>query len=323
MIRRALAGVSILLSLVLGIVYALRPDAWAAVTVLPAWVWAAPGLGLAALAWRAGRWAGVSALCWLLFLLVHSEEVRSLRRPRAWDATVSPAPGALRVVTLNCAGGDAAAAGEVAAVHPDVVLLQESPGEREVVTLARRLFGAAGGVVCGPDATILARGTVRDTGPRPVSPGFVQARVTLAGGRELEVVSLRLTPATVRYDLWSPSCWREQMANRQVRQAELSTVAARISVVPGGTPLIVGGDFNAPAGDAIFRVFRPRLRDAWREGGTGWGNTILGDAPFHRIDQIWIDAGFAPRSVAARRTRRSDHRMVVADLAFRRTTNDQ
>jgi hypothetical protein len=77
MIRRGLAGTSIGLCLVLGVVYAVRPDAWAAVTIAPAWVWAAPGLLLAAFAWRARRWAGAAGLLWLLFLVLHAEEVRS------------------------------------------------------------------------------------------------------------------------------------------------------------------------------------------------------------------------------------------------------
>ena len=52
--------------------------------------------------------------------------------------------------------------------------------------------------------------------------------------------------------------------------------------------MILGGDFNAPQGDAAFRPLAPRLRDAFRDGGQGWGNTITNDTPFLRIDQVWV-----------------------------------
>ncbi len=79
-------------------------------------------------------------------------------------------------------------------------------------------------------------------------------------------------------------------------------------------PLLVGGDFNAPAGDAIYRLLRPRLRDAFAVAGRGWGNTALNDIPVSRIDQVWASDAFRPTAVTARRTAYSDHRMVVADL---------
>ena len=78
--------------------------------------------------------------------------------------------------------------------------------------------------------------------------------------------------------------------------------------------MIVGGDFNAPQGDAVFRLLRPKLHDAFAEGGRGWGNTILNDVPVLRIDQFWVSETFRSDSVVARGTRNSDHRMVICDL---------
>jgi endonuclease/exonuclease/phosphatase (EEP) superfamily protein YafD len=84
--------------------------------------------------------------------------------------------------------------------------------------------------------------------------------------------------------------------------------------VRGSVPLIVGGDFNAPAGDAVFRLLRPRLRDAFAEAGCGWGNTIINDFPFARIDQIWIGRHWQAIAVQAQPSAHSDHRIVIADL---------
>jgi endonuclease/exonuclease/phosphatase (EEP) superfamily protein YafD len=318
----ALTGIasSCVLCAALFLCYGLRPDAGAAVTLWPAWVWPAPGLLLAALGWRRSRRVVAAvALLWVAFVAVFAEEPRSLLRVRPW-----PAPGweearrrgeALRVVSLNCAGGSADAAAELEEYDPDLVLLQEAPRRDEVETLARRLFGEKAGVAWGLDTAILARGRVKAAPvSRPLRGTITQAHVALASGIAADVISLRLLPPTVRLDLWSPGCWREQAANRRTRVEQVRAVAREIDALPHLGPQIVGGDFNAPAGDRIYRLLPPRLRDTFREGGTGWGNTALNDVPISRIDQVWTSDHFRPLVVVARKTRDSDHRMVLCDL---------
>ncbi|MBI4474447.1 MAG: hypothetical protein HY646_17385 [Acidobacteria bacterium] len=80
---------------------------------------------------------------------------------------------------------------------------------------------------------------------------------------------------------------------------------------------MVGGDFNAAAGDASDRDLQPDLHDAFAEAGRGWGNTLLNDLPVVRIDQIWVSRHFRAVNVRAYRTRYSDHRAVVCDLDWR------
>jgi vancomycin resistance protein VanJ len=316
-----LLGLSVALCLAASLCYALRPDACAAVTVLPSWVWPLPGLLLAGLGGsRTGkRPAAAVGVLWLLYLLLFMDEWPSLVRPRSWPAPAWQAARehgkALRVVSLNCAGGSIEAAAEVVSYRPDLVLLQEAPGKADVRRMARRLFGADAAVLVGPDTSILARGRLS---PVPLPPSlrvyFVQARVQWSSGIETEVISLRLLPPSVRLDLWSPGCWREQTANRRARRDQLRAVAQQIKALPRSVPLIVGGDFNAPAGDAVFRLLQPRLHDSFTEAGMGWGNTIVNDFPFHRIDQVWVSDPFQPTAVLARKTQHSDHRLVIADL---------
>lgn len=319
--RWVLLVLSALLCLVLTICYVARPDACAAITVMPSWAWLVPGLFLAAFRPR-GRgnrlaWAVVAA--WLVFLLGLAEEpstvARALLLRGALPRQVPPPGEVLRVITLNCAIGNRLAAEEVVRYRPEVVLLQESPGRKEVEQLARRLFGTEAGVVHGVDASLIVHGrAVAAELPSNLRGYFVQARVTLPSGRDIEVISTRLRPAVFRADLWSPDCWREQTENRRARREQLRAIVRRIEAT--SAPVIVGGDFNAPQGDAVFRLFRPKLRDAFAEGGRGWGNTILNDVPVLRIDQVWVDETFRSESVVARGTRNSDHRMVICDLRF-------
>ena len=324
-VRFTTTGLSVLVCLALSVCYAGRFDACAAVTVFPVWAWLVPGLAVAALGFgRGGNRAAAAAIAgWLVFLLAFAEEPWSLLgslTPSGFDPqTAEKRVEALRVVSLNCNVGDVRAAGEVARYRPDVVLLQESPGRGDVEALAKALFGAEAGVVDGVDASMIVRGRVAPADLTPVQRSyFVQARVRFASGSEVEILGARLIPAVFRFDLWSPECWREQARNRRARRSQLRAIADRIGSLPSDLPVILGGDFNAPQGDAVFRLLTPRLHDAFREGGRGWGDTITNGLPFLRIDQVWASGSFRAVGVVARTTRHSDHRVVVCDLTGRR-----
>jgi hypothetical protein len=235
---------------------------------------------------------------------------------RVWQET--PHLRRVRVVTLNCGRGGILSAKETLAYSPDVILLQESPGRSLVSEFASSAFGTEGSCLDAGDAAVVAHGTLIPASGEPVSDFHsVQVRVRLKNGVELIVVSLRLEPAIVRIDLWSPDCWRSQTANRRVRREQAVQIMARVNSVDPEIPLIVGGDFNAPPGDRVFDALRPRLRDSFAEAGLGWGNTITNVGPFARIDQIWISDHWSARSVISRKTVHSDHRMVIADLVLR------
>jgi endonuclease/exonuclease/phosphatase (EEP) superfamily protein YafD len=302
---------SAVLAVVLTAVYLIRPDSAAAITVYPPGVWIIPGLLLLIPSrHRQARRASLAfLLCWLVFAVLCVEEPRSLLR-------VLPTRTAdLRVVTLNCAGGNMQAAEEVAVYHPDIVLLQESPRRDEVHAVARQLFGAQAGVAYQLESSVLVRGTVLGTRTQQDANRFATlARVRLASGRELTVVSLRLAPPVFRLDLWTPDNWQAQTENRQLHRKQLAGVAEWLDPA---MPTILGGDCNAPAGDAALRVLRPTLHDTAAVAGRGWIDTMDNETPALRIDQVWVSRHFTPVSVTAHRTRHSDHRLVVCDLTWR------
>ncbi len=300
--------------------YACRFDRCAAVTVFPVWVWPVPGvlLALPAAAVAGRRAVGVAVLAWGLFLVAFADEplglVRTLWREwpsRAWvDA---PEDRSLRVVSINCVGRPEAAA-EVVPLEPDIVLVQEAPPRAALERLSARLYGD-GAVLLGADPAIVADGSVVPLGTD--GRWSVAARVELASGVSLRVVCVHLLPPSVRVDLWSPACWSEQMAQRRTRREQLRRALRKARAGPASLPLLVGGDFNAPAGDAIYETLRPGLRDAYEEAGVGFCNTVVSGFPFHRIDQVWVGERFRVASLVTRPTRHSDHRMVICDLLVR------
>lgn len=317
-----LLGMSSLLLAVVTGMYSLRNADVAAVTMLPAWLWLLPGLLLTLEGYRQRdfrRTAGIVTLLWGLFIAVYVDELPALLRGLMPEST---AASSMRVVSLNCAGGSEAAANETAAYRPDIILLQESPSRAEVERLTKKLYGDSGGSVVGLDASILARGKVEPlTVPLSLRMHAVSARVTVPGHPAVHVVSLRLPPPVARIDLWNPENWRLQAADfrqRRVTVQEFKTFLRELLEQPDSVPLLVGGDFNAPARDGTLDPLGAAgIQDAFRQAGRGFGNTITNEMPFHRIDLLFTNPKrLRPLKVTAHRTQNSDHRLVAGNFVF-------
>lgn len=313
-IRAAIAAASALLCLALAVCYLLRPDRFAAATVVPIWYWLPVAAGSVALSWR-GR-GRLLLLLWVAFFLVFAEEPRSLVRgvlPARRTRAEGSHGDTVRLITLNCAG-EIEAAARVLPLHPDVVVLQECPSLAETADLARRLYGEKARVLRNADSAILSRDPLhREAAPLRFS---AQARLTLPSGRDVTVVSVHLMPNRADLSLWSRETWAAQTRNRRRRLEQMTELAQGLAGVSAGRPLLLVGDFNIPAGDAVFRALPDRLRDAFHGAGRGWGNTWMATLPLVRIDQVWVSPEWRPLSVTARPARPSDHRMVVCDLAL-------
>lgn len=126
----SLLGFSLVLCLALWACYLIRSEHCAALTLWPAWFWVGPGLVLTVLARRGGLWP-TAVICgpWVVFLVTCAEEPKvlltALRRWPNPEWQRARAQGkAIRVISLNCAGGSEQAAAEVLKYQPDIVLLQ-------------------------------------------------------------------------------------------------------------------------------------------------------------------------------------------------------
>lgn len=291
--------------------YRFRPDFLAAVTVLPAWIWLAAALPGIWFLRRRRLAGGLFALSWLLFAACHVEEPRSL--VRGWISPVeesSFAP-ALRLVTLNCGGGQAAALADLKPLRPDVIFLQEPPPRLDVEDLVRDLYGSEGDFLYDLDTAILVRGTLEEVGRNGSRMFYSYAVAVLQGGDPVHLVSLRLATGHVQVNIGNLDCWDTHRRHRRRQMAQLREIAAAL---PPDASQMVAGDFNAPQGDKIFSLLGPRMSDAFAAAGKGLGNTILNDRPVLRIDQIWVSDDFAVLQAFARASSVSDHRLVVADV---------
>ena len=223
------------LALILGMIYQLRPDSFAALTVLPAWSWLLLAFPLV-FGWRRAyrRWTTLAAAAWLLFAVVHVEELASLARGWFHPIVDDKPAGALRVVTLNCGGGHADALAETLPLKPDVLLLQEPPARTETDRFCNQLFGTSGSLLYDVDTAILARGNLTNV-RRSRSPVFFSHAIAdIPGFDQMELVSLRLATGHVQLNLWNPDCWRTHFRWRRQQLDQMREIAAEL---PAQTPL--------------------------------------------------------------------------------------
>jgi vancomycin resistance protein VanJ len=105
----------------------------------------------------------------------------------------------------------------------------------------------------------------------------------------------------------------------QDRDADLRGLLSRLEGIAG--PLVVIGDFNATDQQSLYAPLTRRLRDAHRESGWGMGFTYsrwpdVGLALW-RIDYVFYTTELVALSTRVGDFAGSDHRPVVARLAFR------
>lgn len=303
-------GIGPLWSLVLFLfavgLYGFRVDQTYLVTAWPPGLYL--GLGLVLSIWsRQIRWYLLTG--WLVFGFVFVDETKSY--PRFLLPIGKPD---FRVVSLNCAGGSPLAAAEVASQHPDLVLLQESPSEKDLAKLARDLYGSEGSYIKGPDASIVAHGVLDQVKFPRSADDFVLATWYRKNAPAVNVMSLRLTPPTLRLDFYDPEAWQEMAANRAARRKEVEGI--RTELEQGGIiPDLLGGDFNTGPDQITLNPLVSAMTDAFASVGRGYGATCVNPYPcVVRIDQIWSGPNLKATNAFVAPTQNSDHRMLVVDF---------
>jgi vancomycin resistance protein VanJ len=315
------------LHVVIFVCYARRWDKLAAITIFPFWAWGLLGLGMAGFAWllTKQRFALWVAGLWLVTVLAFSDETKPMLRawkPAPEPGLPAPAPDGsrvLRVVSFNCKAGffNPAAPREVIAWQPDVVLYQETAPLNVLRQVAAELYGgnpdehAAGNFECG----IITRGRiVFQKSAQGNVPNSMTVLIHFDDGRELMASSVHLSGAETDVRLYKREALYKHAVNRLARRAEMQGLVAVQTLMNGPRPALIGGDFNAPAGDAVFRLLSSAgFRDAVEASGVGWTNTYPNQAPMLRIDHQWANPRLHPVRARTVKSVHSDHRMVVCD----------
>lgn len=230
----------------------------------------------------------------------------------ARSAPVGSAP--LRVVSANVLLDNTripALASELVATGADVIVLQEVTREHVAALAASPLGAAYPHRLLDPlpgyhGSAIFSRFLIASGGPIDVAGSpMLEADIRLPGG----LVRLINVHTVAPIDAGNAAVWQEQFA-------ELARIAGTET-----RPLILAGDFNATLDHApLRRLMAEGLRDAFVEGGTGFGATwprwdgIV--PPVMRLDHVLVSSPISVVSLTDQTSSGSDHRRLLADLAL-------
>jgi vancomycin resistance protein VanJ len=272
--------------------------------------WLLLGVGPGAVwAWlvRARALAGVLAASAALIALAHAWPDRSAPAAAASGPTLS-------VMSFNTWSRNRDAPGIARVVleaGPDLLLLQEIPPDvfRRVLPLLRELYG--GGAVHAAYEPEIQQAVVSRY---PLGPS-----IAMRDKGQAQKVTLHLPAGAITVLNVHPlraGGWRS-------RHDQLAALLEE-DVLPEPTPVILGGDLNAPEHSQVYRLVAARLGNAHREAGSGLGFTypaaglrVLGVPAFPvvRIDHVFFSRHFtALRAGTLPDSGGSDHRPVVAVL---------
>ena len=312
---------SLLLLAVVVLTYARQPDHFAAFTLMPIWVWGGFGIlaCLAAIHLLRVRIAWLPVVVWLGVVFIFADEARTLRNfgnevPQPGPARPHQGKPVIRIISANC---DHHPVPEIAAWKPDVVLLQDV-WPHQARRIARELYGKDAQVRIHETNAIVTHWKIIDEFSIPHQRAHLIA-IEMSDGSTFKVANVHLLSAATDLSLWRRAVWTEHRVNRAVRSSELNRTRSVLESGPGfhDTPTILGGDFNAPPGDPVYRLLETQFTDAHSATGTRWGNTYHRRFPILRIDRLHASRHFIPVRCGTHVARASDHRFVVADFVLK------
>jgi endonuclease/exonuclease/phosphatase (EEP) superfamily protein YafD len=229
----------------------------------------------------------------------------------------------LRVLCWNLngvAGGVDTVLDRMAGLQPDLCFVQEVwGGKRDLPADDIRKHLPGWHWLVEPDCGVLSR---YPASPRePVAPdGRVRAQVVqieLPSSRSVTCINVHLPLYPLRLAIWKQTVRSETRTAVASRREAMAQLGGAVESYLDRGPVIVAGDWNVPARARSLRPIAAQLRDAFRLGGSGWGNTMTNDFPISRIDAIFVSPDIDVIHCRAHKTETSDHRLLEAELWLR------
>lgn len=212
----------------------------------------------------------------------------------------------LRVVTWNIGGSRggwrsirANVADVLAGIDADIALLSEASSARSSNFWRSRLPGYSVAAPGNAGLVILSKASLSDIRLHELGKRayLVTAHATFQG-RPLEIflVDFPSNPGTARQPF--------------IQSSQL------LSPPASGAGRVLMGDFNTPRDSAWFAAYEGLYTNAFDQSGRGWRKTWPSLAPVLDIDHIWVAGNLLAVCTRVPAIRSSDHRPVIADLAW-------
>lgn len=248
-----------------------------------------------------------------------------------WAVLAGSSDSSIRVLTCNLKGNcsnNAALDELIADADPDIVSLQGCTASVRIAWPPGWHLSQQGELLVAsryPVREVKVASVLTGSGPAFAGPNVHYCIVSLPQ-RDIAFCSLHLP--SPHYGLAESLDRRKLLSDRGSRLLDEESRDRRrqseAAVEMAGEihePLILAGDFNMPADSAVYRETWGRFDNAFSRGGLGFGHTerpgSFGWLFGVRIDHILSDAHWRPFRCWVGPDVGSDHRPLVADLAWK------
>jgi endonuclease/exonuclease/phosphatase (EEP) superfamily protein YafD len=213
----------------------------------------------------------------------------------------------LRVVTWNLGGAPGGwrsirqnVADVLANLDANIILLSEAHSARNAKFWRARLPGYSVAVPGAMGLVILSKASLGDVHVHELGRrAYLVTASAELHGRPLEIFMVDFPS--------SPRATRQQF----IQNPKLLHPPA------AGTGRILMGDFNTPRDSTWFAAYQGIYSNAFDQSGAGWRKTWPAVLPVLDIDHIWTAGNLLAVCTRVPAIRLSDHRPVIADLAWR------
>jgi endonuclease/exonuclease/phosphatase (EEP) superfamily protein YafD len=232
----------------------------------------------------------------------------------------------LRIVSWNVRAGTLGAAqavAQLAALRPDVALLEEFAwGDHTAMSDAFRAapYFREYRVTCLKEhengIAIVSRFPITEVKDILLPWNSAAWQVHFAPDRRMTCVALHLSAPDLKTQLLRGWSWNGLRQALESRRRQLEKAREMVGLQVDGSPVLMTGDFNVPSHYPDLSIATAGMKDAFAAKGFGWGKTAPAKFRAVRPDMIFVPSDAKVFDAFAMPTRNSDHCPVVAEISI-------
>jgi endonuclease/exonuclease/phosphatase (EEP) superfamily protein YafD len=257
-----------------------------------------------------------------IFLLL-TEEWHSLFRvsgnhpPTPQQSVSNSTKIPLRIIVWNVNGaGGKKLLSTLESYQPDICLLSEAPN-LDIKSISSTGYWKGFRWIYAGDCGTLSRYPIQELPSSSIGPWSApqMMNMELPNHRQVLLANVRLMLPSLLFNIFDRNTRNQFIETHQTRIKQYQLLSQLITN-SNQKNIILVGDFNISARSKSLNPLRKILRDAWLEGGHGWGRTMTIDFPVSRIDQCWISQPIICVYGKVVPEPLSDHRLLFIELAI-------
>lgn len=301
-------------------------DSLSFMTTLPLWLCCLISALPAFLAWIifGSRLALLGVLVWVGYGIIITDFLPPLSRIGMDYYQMPPIPdnNQYRIITLYSDCSSELPWDQTTKYRPDIVFIQGSASYNHTLRFASHVFGGKARLAQIGNCAVVVRDGQLSTGRNIAdTSGIIVDWLPAEGAVPIRLISLSLDPVhyDMRYDLYSPSCWKYYKNIRLTHRKQLRNLfdtMREIGTQIGECPTILAGNFSASPQSPIFEKFSKKYIDCFYERGSGYGATYPVENPSVRLDRVFCSPPLQAARATTVQLQNTVRRSVIADVSL-------